>query len=160
MRMAIHYIALILLITVMTVACGENTPPQEPVYTVDFQYLPGYWTLNNYETHTKSNNNTIILNTNLDGSLGISFHNDGTLQILENDTIQADGTYTPYPNLNMIGLSELILAEGIEPSGVAKLLFPIISNNTVDVNELVEKKMIINVPYDESNTIVAYFSKK
>ena len=60
----------------------------------------------------------------------------------------------------MIGLSELILAEGVEPSGVAKLLFPIISNNTVDVNELVEKKMIINVPYDESNTIVAYFSKK
>lgn len=160
MKRIIYSIATILLTSILLTACDKETPIQEPEYTVNFQSLPGYWVLNNYETHTKSNNNTIILNTNLDGSLGIDFDPNSTLRILENDTLQADGTYTIHSDTKRIKLSELILAEGIEPEGTAKILFPIISNNTVDVGELVEGKMTIIVTCDASSSVVAHFIKK
>lgn len=151
----------LLFASLLLISCEESIPDQEqPEAVVEFGHLPAYWVLNNYETHTLSNNNTLITNTKLDGSLGINFASNASLQIIQNDTIQATGDYTIYTDSKKIKLSELILAEGVEPTGVAKVLFPIISNNTVEVNELIENRLVITVPYSESSDIVAYFSKQ
>lgn len=154
-------IAILLVASLLLVACQEEMPDQEqPEAIVEFAYLPAYWVLDNYETHTQSNNNTLITNTTLDGTLGINFTPEASLHIVQNNTIQATGEYIVYSDSKKIELSELILEEGVEPTGVAKLLFPIISGNTVEVNKLVENRLVITVPYSDSSSIVAYFSKQ
>lgn len=160
MKRFIYSIAIILSLMLITAACDESNPTQEAEPTVDFQFLSGYWVLNNYETHTYSNNNTIVLNTPLDGSMGIDFAADGALKILQHNTLQATGSYTIHDNLNKIELSELILEEGVEPEGTAKLIYPIISGNTVEVRELTNSIMAIVITYDKGTDMVAYFSKK
>lgn len=158
MRNRMKKIMFLLLVIFLSTACQENLPTQDDTPEIDFQYLCGYRKLDKYETHSKSNNNTMVLTYRLDGSMGIIFDADGSLQIMQNDTLQASGNYTILERENKIKLSELLLAEGVTPEGTAQLIFPVISNNTLQVDKLTRDEFVITLKYDSTTDMVAYFS--